>query len=460
LTRTAQPATPTLQEATSLSAWNAAEKGDTDILPRSLEFRVLRGHTRELALAVLSGEDPAAIETVDVPLSRRTLRHAHLLDPATYLRLFGPVFVLAERIEAARVPPTVATSARWRLNQSRGRIIQLRSRERQEAALARLEKAYPYVAHLDVATFFPSLDSGMIHGALAPFGRREADLFVRELARLDIRGLPVGAWPPRLVGEAVLHSVDQELLKLGRDYVRAMDDFAIGADSPEDAEAIIVKVSEIVAPLELNKSKTRVREVQTAVPGEDPVRLARRLLAQADSDPDRVQLAAALTLVRKRIAKWDRRTRERWTRRLVDAAARICVCVPQLLQLIEKLMPGTDGPEWSTLENLLNSPTALHRAEAARLLSRHGRDVRADLTRLALVDVSALVRREAMFGLTRLGANPEVKALLRGTPRTGLDGGAWIIAAGVVGDNPPFRLNTPYQRLLYQAARQQTPGDI
>jgi hypothetical protein len=259
-----------------------------------------------------------------------------------------------------------------------------------------------------------------------------------------------------LVSEAVLHKVDVALVQLGRRHVRAMDDMAIGVENERDAEALIVRVAEVVRPLDLNKSKTKVRKVVTAVSDANPSELARRLLAE--HDPDRVQLARALFRVRQEVPGWDLRKRRRWLRLLVGAVPRVRVRVPQILRLIEKLIPGTEGPEWEPLYSLLRSPEPLHRAEAARFLSRQGRELQADLTRGAVADTSPLVRRESLFGLVRLNAKAEVVGLLRGDPPTELDRGAWIVAAGVM--RLPFKLVTPYQKLLHHAASEHTSGEI
>jgi hypothetical protein len=57
-----------------------------------------------------------------------------------------------------------------------------------------------------------------------------------------------------------------------------------------------------------------------------------------------------------------------------------------------------------------------------------------------------------------LNAKAEVAGLLRGSPLTELDRGAWIVAAGVM--KLPFKLVTPYQELLHHAAGEHTPREI
>jgi hypothetical protein len=449
-----------LLEATDLVAWNAAMRGDSDVLPWLTEFRLLRSYTSEVAAAVWANEYPPAVEEVVVPLSRETHRYAHMLGVPTYLRLFGPVVALADRLEARRVPPSIATSARYAPNRSRARILRPRSLARWEEGLARIAQTFPLVLRMDLATFFPSLTPDVLGRALGPCGTEHADAFLNELARTGIRGLPVGSVPARLVAEAVLHPLDVALQRLERMYVRGLDDLAIGVASQEDAEALVVQVAAAVRPLELNKSKTKVMStrIEPGVPVEQVGDAARALLA--DRSPDRAQLARALAGVRLEAPGWEQRKRQRWLKLLVDAAVRLRVCVPQILRLIVKVMPGTDGPDWKTVSRLFASPDALHRAEVARLMSRHGLGVRAQLTRLVVADDSALVRREALFGLVRLGATSEVRGLLRGTPLTELDRSAWIVAAAVVGDIAALPLQTPYEQLLDRASREHRPHEL
>lgn len=449
-----------LIEATDVVAWNAGMRGDSDVLPWLTEFRILRGYTRELAEAVWAADDPVATEEVLVPLSRETHRYAHLLGAPTYLRLYGPVVAAAERLEAVRVSPSIATSARYQPNRSRARILRPGSRTRWEEGLARVAGTFPFILRMDLATFFPSLTPDVLERALHPFGEKHAAIFIRELARTGVRGLPVGSVPARLVAEAVLHPLDLALQGLDRLYVRGLDDLAIGVASREDAEALIVQVAAAVRPLDLNKSKTKViSTLDEKGASEQPAADAARVLL-AGASPDRVQLARALGGVRLEVAGWDTRKRQRWLKLLVDAVVRLRVCVPQVLRLIVATMPGTSGPDWKIVSRLFASAEPLHRAEIARLMSRHGLGVRAQLTRLAVADESALVRREAVFGLVRLDAKAEVRGVLRGSPASELDRSAWIVAAGVIGDTPPFPLQTPYQRLLDRAAREHRPHEV
>jgi len=420
---------------------------------------VLRGYTRELADAVWAAKDPVGVEEVVVPLSRESHRYVHLLGVPTYLRLFGPVLSLAGNLEGVRASAAVATSARYAPCRSRARVLLPGGYDRWDAGLARVAAASPFVLRLDLATFFPSLTPDVISKALSPFGDAETKRFLDELQRLGIGGLPVGSVPARLVAEAVLHALDLTLESLDRQWVRALDDLAIGVESHQDAEALIVQIASAIRPLELNKSKTRIipASVTPEVP-EDPADIVRRLLVQPS--PDRVQLARALGRLRQEVPGWESRKRERWLKLLTDAVVRLRVCVPQVLRLIELVMPGTDGPDWGVLCKLFGSPEALHRAAFVRFVSGHQEGIRAQLTRFTLADESALVRREALFGLARIGAASEVRALLRGSPMTELDRSAWIVAAGVVGGESPPKLKTPYQSLLHTAASEHGPRDI
>lgn len=110
-----------LLERTALLAWNAAEKGDSDVLPWCAEFRILRAFAEELSQAAWADDCTRAIETVQAPLSKLTSRNVHLLHPISFLRFGGAVLALADQVEAQRVPATVATAVRWAPNRSRGR---------------------------------------------------------------------------------------------------------------------------------------------------------------------------------------------------------------------------------------------------------------------------------------------------------------------------------------------------
>ncbi len=453
-----------LLERTELLALNAALRGDSDVLPWSPEFRVLRGYTKDLTEAAWASSAPTSTETVLVPLTRHGHRHVHLLDPVSFLRFGGSVLAVAHQIEAMRAPFSVSTQARWCPNRSKARLIAPGSFEAQERSLTEIARRFPFILHLDLAVFFPSIRLHDLHASLVRFGRAQADLVAKEMKRLGISGLPVGAVPARLASEALLCDFDRQVIAAGLVHTRGLDDIVVGLDRAEDAHKVVLLVSGLLpAPLQINKGKTKViaSGAATKTAPVEPTRVLRALLAQAD--PDRVELVRALYAVREIVPGWDARRRERWLRLLARRVSELPVCVRPTLRLIQALLPGTSGLDESvaSIRRLFASPLAIHRAEAARFLSRQGADVTAELLHLALTDVSALARREALFGLVRLDRRSEAAAVLRGEPPTELDRGGWILAAGVFDLKPPFPVpGEPYQELLLRAAREHLPRDI
>ena len=209
--------------ASALLLENAGARGDTDVLPMSFEYRLLRGYSKEVAHAVWSTEQEATVEIIEVPLSRFTTRDVHSLDATSFLRFGGAAIAMANVIEEHRAPASVATAVRWAPNQSRSRLVEPGSFGRWDTSLEQIQASFPFVFELDMALFFPSLDADVVHRALARWAPAGADLVHAEIQRLGISGLPVGGIPARILGEAVLHDVDRALLEAGRKHVRRMD---------------------------------------------------------------------------------------------------------------------------------------------------------------------------------------------------------------------------------------------
>lgn len=450
-----------LIERTELLAWNAAEKGDSDVLPWMAEFRVLRGFSRELAEVAWAQEHPCTVETIQAPLSALTVRNVHLLDPISFLRFGGSAVALADQIEASRVPMNIATAVRWAPNRSRARIILPGSFDRWADGGMRIEQQFAYILELDLAAFFPSIRPEVLQRFLTRLDAKYGGMIVQEHLRLGLRGLPVGGVPARIVGEVLLDVIDRHLVRAGRTHVRKMDDMAVGVEDADDAVEVVRTIADTCEKLGLsiNKAKTKLRPSRAKKVQEEPVEVARRLLHQ--DDPDRARLSRTLHDLREVLPGWEARKRTRWLHLLADAATNLPIGLSSILRTIEALLPGTNGLDQHVecLRALLRSRVALHRAEGAKFLSRHGAPVVPELVRLVVADRAALVRREALFGLVRLEGRDEVRGLLRGEPPTQLDRGAWIIAAGVLAVKTTLA-SDPYGRLLHQAAREHLPKDI
>lgn len=458
---------PLVVELTALLVVNAAKRGDTDVLPRARELEVLAAYSQEAANAAWQGQPGAAtVEIVEVPLSRYTARDVHLIDPLSFLRFGGTVLSGARAIEHRRCVASVAVH--WRPNRSRARLFAPGQFERHAARLALIEATSPLVLELDIALCFPSLTEDVVYAALSGFQPRHADAVRAQLRRLGCRGLPVGGVPSRLLAEAVLQKLDIALVEAGRVHVRGLDDLHVGVRDAHDAENVRRLVARTLRDLDLhlNKGKTRLR-IARRPNWSAPLHPARTIREQiALSDPDRPTLSRALYDLRRAIPTWDLRRRRRWLDTLTEALPSVPVCVRGILITLECLARGVDSIDTAQLRpvrELMEGPIALHRAEASRFLSRYDAAVAPRLALAAAADPSALVRREALFGLSRLGARDEVRHLLRGNPGTELDRSAWVVAAGQTGLPLPFAIDSVWLRLLRKAAADfqvSSPGPV
>ncbi len=139
-----------------------------------------------------------------------------------------------------------------------------------------------YVAEADISTCFPSIYSHSISWSLVGKATAKAtskpteanvslwynqlDYYTRNMKFGETNGLLIGPHTSNLIAEVILTSVDEKLNNKGFKYVRNIDDYTCYAETHEEAENFIIKLSDELAKYELslNSKKTKILSLPKA----------------------------------------------------------------------------------------------------------------------------------------------------------------------------------------------------
>ena len=261
-----------------LALRNVTDHGDTDIFPYPVENRIFHD-ARDSVLDLLEQYHanfrdylvrfpPVHLSSL-APVSYTGFRWATQLDPMWNLYFLGCVLSIAEEIENARLPlgdnkifsyrfdPDYDTASLFNRDIGWVQFIE-RSTE--------LAGEYSHVVVSDISEFYPRLGHHRLENALQQLNLGN-DIpsrimeFLKQFSGIRSFGLPVGGPAARLLSELVLNQVDRLLIGHGLEFARFADDYHLFANSPEDAYAALIYLSEKLFEnqgLSLQKSKTRI----------------------------------------------------------------------------------------------------------------------------------------------------------------------------------------------------------
>lgn len=291
-----------MREHFQLALRNVTEHGDTDIFPYPVENRIFHDEQdRVLALLEeyhLNFHDylvrfPPAHFSSLAPVSYTGFRWANQLDPVWNLYFLGCVLSIAQDIENARLPvgDNKIFSYRFNPDQETASLfnrdigwVQFIERS------AEITADYSHVVVCDIAEFYPRLGHHKLENALQQLNLGN-DIpsrimeFLKQFSGTRSFGLPIGGPAARLLSELVLNQVDRLLTGYNIEFVRFADDYHLFANSPKDAYAALIYLSEKLFDnqgLSLQKSKTRILPAAEFL-STSPLRFA---VVQEDKDRD------------------------------------------------------------------------------------------------------------------------------------------------------------------------------
>ena len=267
-----------MREHFQLALRNVTDHGDTDIFPYPVENRMFHDE-QDRVLDLLEDYHrnfqeflvrfpPAHFNSL-APVNYTGFRWATQLDPIWNLYFLGCVLSIAEDIENARLPvgDNKIFSYRFNPDQETASLfnrdigwVQFIERSTELAG------EYSHVVVCDISEFYPRLGHHRLENALQQLNcgndipSRIMD-FLGQFSGTRSFGLPIGGPAARLLSELVLNQVDRLLTGQGIEFVRFADDYHLLANSPKDAYAALIYLSEKLFEnqgLSLQKSKTRI----------------------------------------------------------------------------------------------------------------------------------------------------------------------------------------------------------
>ena len=275
----------TPEEAFKLAAKNVAAFGDTDIFPTPIDRYACADETDEVIKALkeihrsfdqyLASRPPENIDAL-APLGYTAFRWATQIDPLWNLYYLTLVLLVAEAIEAKRIPETAQTvfSYRFRPDPETGHLFgESNWRDYKKKALE-MSNIYPFVLVADVAEFYPRVAHHRLENELQRLGLtteepKRIKILFSKFSQTRSYGLPVGGPASRILAELALNPVDTFLHRKGILFCRYVDDFHIFARSQQEAYNHLAFLAQILfnEGLSLQKTKTRIltaKELQDA----------------------------------------------------------------------------------------------------------------------------------------------------------------------------------------------------
>lgn len=246
----------------------AAWSGTTE-LPDPNQWKDLvfaRDACRDVAVRRLEmGRSPQRAQIFPWPKETGGTRPMAWLDPvdhaiyrATVGRLILPIYACldSDRVLASEV---VAQPPGWKLSHWRPAI------HRRRARAMEMLGSYAGMGTLDIQTYFPSVRLSALERFLTSLPVHEPSVLflLRWLGDLhqvsDIRGLPIGPEPSRVLGNGLLSLGDQYFSAADTEFVRYMDDTWCFMDDEASFNVLAEGYGHALAGLELevNEGKTQ-----------------------------------------------------------------------------------------------------------------------------------------------------------------------------------------------------------
>lgn len=220
---------------------------DTDFFPKPFEFLAIWYCWDEVKSYLLSTSLKDVMSSPPRVLpwrkARGGYRVVHQLEPLDALIYTALVYLVAEKVEHARMGPDVSCAYRIELSHnsffSRGSGF-----DTYRESCERLASQHAYVLSTDISDFYNQIYLHRIRNGLEDIGAspslaKEIEFFLMRLNIKSSQGIPVGPAASIILAEAALIDVDQFIAQRGLDHVRYVDDYRIFSDDEEELKTIL-----------------------------------------------------------------------------------------------------------------------------------------------------------------------------------------------------------------------------
>ncbi len=284
-TPTAGASSARIAGAVALSMSAVVRDGFGDVLPRPFEIDLLASSPHlqvsvfdqvatRLGRLAFDSSDFKPIEYVFLPKRQpAALRRCAVIDPVDLISYLSLSVLAAPSIEACRSARAEKSVFSFRFS---GRPPHLFNRNYVYGSFVRHvdqrrdAPATKVLVTADIESFYDRLALDTVRASLlrCSVERWVVDYLVDLLSFWSAgagRGLPVGSNASRILAEAVLAGIDDELRAAGVDYSRFVDDFRFFAPDVSTAETWLRQLTRSlrVRGLEVNRAKTRLLDPET-----------------------------------------------------------------------------------------------------------------------------------------------------------------------------------------------------
>ena len=251
-----------------------AAHGPSDIHPLAPEMELLLRSTPESVRRILqeveyvNWNDPQEYAPPligHLEIGEGQFRKALYLDPLLDVLLTSLVNVVAPAIECVRLPCAADTVFSYRWMNKGG--VWFDPEVGWTAFVAEQRKRIAdskFTGVTDIGHFYQSIRMTVIEDALQYAGvtcdQQRTLVNVLRLCRVEEFGLPVGGAASRILAEACLSPIDRALCEEGIGFVRFVDDYRFFADSKQELQAALLRLTRKLSAigLGLNKNKTKL----------------------------------------------------------------------------------------------------------------------------------------------------------------------------------------------------------
>lgn len=209
-----------------------------------------------------------ALQHISVPKGRYTFRSIAYMTIADTIKFTAAAFSLGETIEPKRLDANIVFSNRFStadltLDKSRYDQFRARSKELSDPAQFKIKVV------TDIANFYDRLNLHKLENILLEIrcDRQRVKMVIHALmhwSKQQSFGLPVGSDGTRLLAEAMLINVDNELKQRGITFVRYVDDFRLFSATQQQAYEAMQVLDDALRRegLFVNSGKTRLVDLQ------------------------------------------------------------------------------------------------------------------------------------------------------------------------------------------------------
>lgn len=248
---------------------------DSDFFPKSPIFETLWKVWPQIRNYLLNTEisefETIIPKTFAAPKSKGGYRIVHRLEPMNAIVYTALAYMIADKIEAARMPKEQKIACSYRITTSReGEFFENRKGYNDYSEKSKeLSNKYQFVLQTDITDFYNQIYVHRLQNAIetADSSLREIsyeiERFIIKLNSGSTKGIPVGPIASIVFSEALMADIDNFISNKDFEFTRYVDDIRIFSNDKRDLDKILEELTQYLYEqhrLNLSSSKTEIFE--------------------------------------------------------------------------------------------------------------------------------------------------------------------------------------------------------